>query len=37
VKTASPRAASGPGLDEKLAKLGIRGKTDLALHLPLRY
>ena len=37
MKTASPRAAPGTGLDEKLAKLGIRGKTDLALHLPLRY
>ena len=36
MKTAA-RSASGPGLDEKLAKLGIRGKLDAALHLPLRY
>ena len=37
MKTAPARAAPASGLDEKLAKLGIRGKLDLALHLPLRY
>ena len=37
MKTAAPRAAGGAGLDDKLAKLGLRGKADLALHLPLRY
>src|SRR5206468_6515913 len=26
-----------PGLAERLEKLGIRSKLDLALHLPLRY
>jgi ATP-dependent DNA helicase RecG len=36
VKTAT-RTAQAPGIDQKLEKLGIRGKLDLALHLPLRY
>jgi len=30
-------SAPQPGLAERLAKLGIRSKLDLALHLPLRY
>jgi ATP-dependent DNA helicase RecG len=39
--TAAPTPASGTGASEaiaaKLARLGIRHKRDLALHLPLRY
>ena len=39
--TPAPTPASGIGASEaiaaKLAKLGIRNKRDLALHLPLRY
>ena len=34
---APPRKATSAGVDDRLAKLGIRGKLDLALHLPLRY
>jgi ATP-dependent DNA helicase RecG len=37
VKAQAPAASAASGIDEKLEKLGIRGKIDLALHLPLRY
>jgi ATP-dependent DNA helicase RecG len=36
-RAAAPAAESKDAVAERLAKLGIRGKRDLVLHLPLRY